>query len=259
MTSKATHRITALSMGSGEIPGPELFWMNDFDRWHTLNFQVFLIQGDGVRALVNTGPPEDLSPMNAGWESFLGARARFKRSEGEFLLDQLARVGVLPDEITHIILTPLQLYTTGNLQHFENAEICISERGWIHLLTTKDHPHDDKDTSIPPELLARLVTDMWPRLRLLQDEDMIFPGVTTWWAGSHHRATIAVEVETAAGKAVITDAFFTMQNLERNRPIGICENIYEAMAAHERAQLADIILPLYDPSNFERFPGGEIA
>jgi glyoxylase-like metal-dependent hydrolase (beta-lactamase superfamily II) len=257
--SQATYKITALSMGTGEVPGPELFWMNDFDKWHTLNFQVFLIQGDGLCALVNTGPPEDLTAMNAGWEAFLGSRARFKRAEGQFLLDQLAREGLRPEQITHIILTPLQLYTTGNVHHFENAEICISERGWTHLLTTKDHPHDDKDTSIPPALLARLVTDMWPRLRLLKDEDVIVPGVTTWWAGSHHRATIAIEVDTAAGKAVITDSFFTIQNLERNRPIGICENIYEAMVAHKRAQLADIILPLYDPSNFERFPGGKIA
>lgn len=254
-----TYKVTALSMGIGEIPGPELFWMNDFDQWHTINFQVMLIQGEGVTALVNTGPPEDLEPMNQGWEAFLGKRARFQRREGEFLLDQLARVGVEPSEITHVILTPLQLYTTGNVQHFPNAQICLSRAGWIHYMTSKEHPHDDKDTSIPPELISRMVTDLWPKLCLLEDEDSIAPGINTWWAGSHHRASIAVEVATAQGQAVITDAFFTMENLTRNRPIGICENIYEALEAHRRAQESDIILPLYDPSNFERFPGGVVA
>jgi len=258
MSKSSSYTLTAISMGTGEVPGPELFWMNDFDKWHTLRFQVFLIRGNGICALINTGPPENLEAMNAGWEAFLGKRARFQRAEGEFLLDQLRRLGVNPGEITHVILTPLQLYTTGNLQHFPNAQICISEKGWVHFMTTKDHPHDDKDTSIPPELLKRMVTDMWPRIRLLADEDTIAPGISTWWAGSHHRATIAVEVQTAKGLAVVSDAFFTLENLERNRPIGICENIYEAMAAHDRARKADIILPLYDPSNFDRFPGGEI-
>lgn len=253
------YKLTSLSMGIGEVPGPEVFWMNDFDKWHTLNFQVFLIEGEGVCALVNTGPPEDLKAMNLGWEAFLGERAKFQRGKGEFLLEQLERVGVPPATITHVILTPLQLYTTGNVHHFPGAEICISKRGWVHYMTTKAHPHDDKDTSIGPDLIRLLLTDMWPKVRLLEDEDEIVPGIRSWWAGSHHRATIAVEVDTEKGCAVITDAFFTLENLRRNRPIGICENIYEAMEAHKRAQTADIILPLYDPENFDRFPGGKIA
>jgi hypothetical protein len=31
------------------------------------------------------------------------------------------------------------------------------------------------------------------------------------------------------------------------------------LAAHERAKRADIVLPLYDPKNFERFPEGVVA
>lgn len=257
--SSPTFHITSLSMGRGEIPGPELFWMNNFDEWHTINFQVMLIQGEGFCGLVNTGPPKDLEPMNMGWEAFLGERARFRREEGEYLMDQLSRVGVSPEEVTHIILTPLQLYAVGNVHRFPNAQICLSKTGWIHYMTSKEHPHDDKDTSIPPELVSRLVTDMWPRLRLLENEDQIVPGISTWWAGSHHRASIAVEVATKNGTAVITDAFFTMDNLTRNRPIGICENIYEAIEAHARAQRSNIILPLYDPANFDRHPGGVVV
>jgi hypothetical protein len=66
-------------------------------------------------------------------------------------------------------------------------------------------------------------------------------------------------VDTASGTCVITDAFFSLDNVERDHPIGICENIYEAMAAHARARRADVILPLYEPRNFERFPGGVVA
>lgn len=250
------YEIDCLPMGIGEVPGPEVFWMNDWEEWYPLAFQVVLIRGNGVVALVNTGPALDLTPMNDGWASFLGERARLAREPGQFVIDQLARHGVLPGDVTHVILTPLQLYTVSNVLSFPNASIHLSKRGWIHFNTMVDHPHDDRDTSIPPAILKELVTTAWPRVVLLEDEDEIVPGLRTWWAGSHHRATVAVEVDTTEGTVVISDAFFYLENLERNRPIGICENIYEAETAYERARQAAIALPLYDPKNFSRFPDG---
>jgi hypothetical protein len=252
-------QVTMLKMGEGDVPGPEAFWMSHWDTWITLAFQVALIRCPGVVALVNTGPAADLEPMNAGWASFLGDRARFRRGAGEFILDQLGSHGVAPEDVTHIFLTPLQLYTVSNVLAFPNALIHIARRGWQHFHECKQHPHDNRDTSIPPGILADLVTTAWPRIVLLDDEQEIMPGLRTWWAGSHHRATIAVEADTAIGTAVITDAFFLVRNVEQNHPIGICENIYEAMAAHQRAARADIVLPLYDPANFTRFPGGRVS
>jgi hypothetical protein len=253
------YEVRCLDVGSSEIPGPELFWMSEWDRWYPLTFQVVLIRGGGVTALVNTGPAEDLAPMNDRWAAFLGERARMAREPGQFILDRLREVGVAPDEVTHVILTPLQLYTVSNVLAFPNASICIARRGWEHFHATQRHPHDDRDTSIPPEILRELVGSAWPRILLLDDEHDIAPGLRTWWAGSHHRASIAVEIDTRAGLVVASDAFFYLENVERDHPIGICENIYEAMAAHERARRADVVLPLYDPKNFTRFPDGVVA
>lgn len=254
-----TFSVVTLKMGSGDVPGPEAFWMSRWDAWITLDFQVVLIRGEGMTALVNTGPAADLEPMNDGWESFLGERARFRRANGEFILDQLARHSVKAEDVTHIFLTPLQLYSVSNVLAFPNAKILISKKGWRHFHETHEHPHDNRATSIPADILAELVTSAWDRVVLLEDEEEVTPGLRTWWAGSHHRASYAVEVDTPAGTVVISDAFFLLENVERNHPIGICENIYEAMAAHERARQADIVLPLYDPKNFERFTDGVVA
>ena len=50
------------------------------------------------------------------------------------------------------------------------------------------------------------------------------------------------------------------QNLERNHPIGITENMYEALAAQERAlRVAQHPIPLYDPLVFERYPDGIVS
>jgi hypothetical protein len=253
------YRITLLSMGSSEVPGPELFWMGEWDKWFRLQFQVALIQGNGITALINTGPARDLTAMNDAWVAFLGERVKFARKEGEFILDQLDSHGVKPEDVTHVFLTPLQLYSVSNVLEFPRATIYISKRGWLHFHSTHGHPHDNRNASIPPEILKELVTNAWDRLHLLEDEETVAPGIRCWWSGGHHRASFAVEVDTVKGVAVLSDTFFYLENVQKNHPIGISENIYESMTAYARAAKADIILPLYDPKNFERFEDGVVT
>lgn len=252
--------VQMLKVGEGDIPGPELLWLSGWDQWFTLAFQVGLIRGPQVTALVNTGPAEDLGPMNEKWSTVLGKRAAMRRSEEWKILNQLERVGVAPEDVTHIILTPLQLYTVSNVALFRNAEICLLKRGWVHYHTTHSHPHDDRWYCVPRDVLHHLVFDAWDRVRLLEDEDQIVEGIRTWFAGSHHRATLAVEVDSTAGNVVLTDAFFTYRNLEEDHPIGVCESLSEALAAHERTRrVARHAVPLYDPEVFRRYPDGVVA
>lgn len=258
MTSDAL--VTLLRMGRGEVPGPEVFWMGHFDEWLPLDFQTVLIRHADATILINTGPALDLEPMNHRWARFLGERARFTRGEGEFIFDQLMKHGVAPADVTHVILTPLQLYTVGNVLAFPNAQICISRRGWIHFHTTHDHPHDDRSTSIPDDVLIRLVTTDWPRVRLLAAEDEVVPGVRTWDSGGHHRASMVVEIDTADGVVAVSDTYFYLENITSMTPIGISENMYECLEAYERVRRrAAVIVPLYDPNNFTRFPDGVVS
>jgi hypothetical protein len=252
--------VRMLHVGDAEIPGPELFWMREWDAWFPLAFQCALIQSDGVTALVSTGPAEDLTPMNDKWAEGVGDRGRMRRSDGQFILDALQNAGVDAQDVTHVILTPLQLYTTSNVPRFPDAAICMSRKGWVHYQTTHSHPHDDRWFCIPRDVLTYVTDEAWDRVRLLDDTDEIVPGIRTWWAGSHHRASIVVEVDTPAGVVTITDAYFVRRNLEENHPIGICENIYEAMAVHERVKAtADHPLTLYDPGQLERYPDGIVV
>lgn len=254
------YSVRLLHLGDGDVPGPEVFWMSDWDTWHRLAFQAVLVRGEGITALIGTGPAEDLGPMNAGWAAFLGERAAMRREAGMWLPDQLRSLGLALEDITHVLLTPLQLYTTSNVPLFTRAQICITERGWQHFHRTKQHPHDNRDTSLPPDVLRYLMFDAWDRVRLLADEDEIAPGIRTWWAGSHHRASMAVEIDTVAGVVTVTDAYFTRRNLATNHPIGICENIYEAMAVHERVnRTSDIPLTIYDPDQLSTYPGGVVV
>jgi hypothetical protein len=243
-----------------EVPGPEIFWMSEWNEWLTLNLQVALIQGPGVTALINTGPPQDVSGINAMWTSVLGPRAELKIGPGEFVTEALAQAGVSPDDITHVIVTPFQLYTTANIPLFTNAKVCVSKRGWVHYHTTHAHPHDSRWHSIPRDVLTYLVTDAWDRVQLLEDEDEVVPGIRTWFSGTHHRASIAVEVDTNDGVVCASDSFFYYENVEQDRLLGISENMYEGLTTYKRARdTAKHLLPLYDPKVFHRYPGGVIA
>jgi hypothetical protein len=69
-----------------------------------------------------------------------------------------------------------------------------------------------------------------------------------------------VEVDTPGGVAAISDSYFVRENVEKNIPIGINENMYEAIAAYARVrETADLVVPLYDPGNLERYPAGRVA
>jgi glyoxylase-like metal-dependent hydrolase (beta-lactamase superfamily II) len=256
----STYKVTALRAGQFSIPGPELFWMSNWSDWFELELIVVLIQGNGVTALVNTGPPDDLTNLNELFVGAVGERGRITVDESRSVVKALAEAGVAPDDVTHVIVTPFQEYASGGIHRFPKAQVCLSRRGWEHFHTTHDHPHDNRRWMFPSSTLASLVTERWSDVRLLDDEDEVAPGLRTWFAGTHHRASIAVEIETTLGTVVASDAFFHFANVEENKLLGINENMYEGLATYARArEAAAHLLPLYDPAVFERYPDGRIA
>jgi hypothetical protein len=260
-----TYDVRSLDLGTSEIRGPQLYWMDAWDEWFTLQFQAVLLRAPGVTALVNTAPTDDLDSVHAEfpgleWAVPPGARGRIARGPDQDIVAALATQGVRPQDVTHVILTPLELYTTGRLGDFPAAQICIAKRGWLHFHSTHAHPHDSRWRSIPRDTLTALVTRDWPRVRLLEDEDQVAPGLRTWWSGGHHRASIVVEVDTADGVVAISDTFFTYENVEDRRMLGLNECMEEVMTANERVlRVADHIVPIHDPKVFERYPDGIVS
>ena len=52
------YAVRVLSVGESLIRGPEIFWMRNWDDMLPLAFNVTLVQGHGITALVNTSPPD---------------------------------------------------------------------------------------------------------------------------------------------------------------------------------------------------------
>ncbi len=260
----SAYSVRVLSVGESKIDGPDVFWRQRQGEVLPLAFNVTLIRGEGIVALVNTSPPEDDAEVRAGFPRMRylhdAPAGDLVRGPAQRIDGALASAGLTVDDVTHVLLTPLELYTTGTLGRFRRATICLAKRGWIHFHTTHEHFHDARWRSFPRAVLVDLVTDSWDRVRLLEDEDEVVPGLRTWWSGAHHRESIVVEVDTAVGTVAISDSFFYYENVEDGQLLGLCENMYEALECNARVlRTARHIVPIHDPKVFERYPDGVIA
>ena len=183
------------------------------------------------------------------------------RTDAQLPQNILRSQGLTPQDITKVIVTPLQAYATSNIHIFKNAEICISRKGWIEdFQAPYYHLHVPRHLRIPPEVNNYLQNEGWEKVRLLADEAEVLPGLRTFWAGVHHRSSIAVSIDTANGKIIITDSFFKYGNIEQGRYLGVMESMMEADATWARIRKeAQVFASIYDPEVFTRHPGGVLA
>jgi glyoxylase-like metal-dependent hydrolase (beta-lactamase superfamily II) len=256
-----SYTLRMLRAGTVEVPYPEVYWMERFQDWTTLEFQIGVIQGGGKTVVVNTGFPDDITGIARAWRDYLGERAVLRRPDAWKTGPALRSAGIDPSSVDFVLLTPLQLYTTGNLRLFPNAKICVSQRGWIEDIISPTYPHHvPRSGCISDEDLSWLLGANQANFRLLEDIDEILPGLVCRWAGVHHRSSMLVEAQTARGLAILSDCAFHFANVEEQRPLGIAESIIEAHAVYRdiRAR-AQHFIPLYDPKVHERYPGGVIA
>lgn len=247
----------------GEQIGPtvEVTFMEGFDTWEPLWFNIAVLRGEGRTVVINTGFPEDVEKLRQAWASW-DPRAVFTRHDEEKVPAVLARAGVRPEEVDIVIITPLGGYSTGNISLFKRAQICIHKRGWLRFIAPPEGgmPPPRRDLVMPPSELFYLVTEGMARLRLLEDEDVVAPGIRTYYSGAHHPSSISILIDTPKGVAVYTDSFFKLRNLEQMKPIGVGYNLEEAWTALQRARReATIFIPAYDPELFTRYPDGVIA
>ncbi len=253
-------RIDILKLGQAEVPGPEVYWMSHWDCWETLHFLMVVLRGPWGTAIVNTGPPANLETLNTAWRAFAGDRCMLRRTLEEEPVAALATLGIRPEDVDAILLTPLQAYATANIPLFRNAEIYCSRRGWIEeIVARKAKLHVPRELCIPDDVLRYLLFDARERLHLLDDEARIADGLSAWWAGTHHRSSMVYEAETEAGKVLIGDCAFKYGNLD-GPPLGIAESLEEAERAYSRIRASGgTFLPLYDPEVFQRHPGGRVV
>ncbi len=262
------YSVRAFNGGTFWVPGPEVYWMEAWSQREEMNALIYLVQatepdlGGAQNILVNTGPPQDLTVINQAWLNFFGyPEAQIVRSEAQLPQNILRSQGLTPDDISLVLVTPLQAYATANIPMLRNATIAISRRGWIEDFQAPFyHLHVPRHLRVPADVNQYLQNEGWDKLRLLADEEEVQPGIRVFWAGVHHRSSMAIAIDTEKGTVIISDCFFKYGNIESGRYLGVMESMMEADRTWARIRKeAAIFASIYDPEVFVRHPDGILA
>ncbi len=257
----AVFDVDVKSMGSMPLPGPEVYWMSAWDDWFDATFWMVVARSGGEVVVINTGPPGDLTELNELWKtSHPSGKSQYSREESQRPVAALAQLGIAPEQVTHLVFTPIVGYTIGAIDQFPNAQIHFSRRGWIEdVLAPPFPPHIPRHIFVPDAALSWLLFTAKDRVHLIDGEGEIVPGVRAWESGVHHRSSMVVEITTRSGIVAVTDSAFAYGNVDRNINLGIGESYAEAMSTYARIRdTSDALIPLYDPDVLTRFPGGKV-
>lgn len=146
-----------------------------------------VLQGDGRTVLVDTGTGHRFPDV---------IRARFDMDPGVDVAGALGRVGVGPDDVTHVILTHLHFDHCGGLFRgggdrpepvFGKAEILVQESNWER---ARDPGPKERASYRPEEVEPLARCD----LRLLRDDEEPLPGIRVRSSDGHTQGHQTVEV-----------------------------------------------------------------
>lgn len=171
--------------------------------------------------------------------------------------DGLAKLGLTPEDIEIVIVTHLHKdhIMLGHL--FKNARFIVQKKE----IEYARNPHKIDAYLFNAEYFEDL------NLEVIDGEKEIIPGVSVFFSPGHTPGGQSVEINTPAGKAVITGFCSCRDNFTQTEPMKrmgweVCVpsihsdiwQIYNSMLEVKRR--ADIIVPLHDPSfaDKERIP-----
>jgi glyoxylase-like metal-dependent hydrolase (beta-lactamase superfamily II) len=211
-----------------------------------MDFFVWLVRGHGAVVLVDTG----FSAATA---------ARRRRDLLGCPIAALARLGVQPQDVQHVVLTHLHYDHAGNLDRLPQARFHIQDDE-VGYATGRCMCHEPLRHAYEVEDVVTLVRRVYEdRVQFHEGDSMLLPGVELLKIGGHTRGLQAVRVHTRRGWVVLaSDASHYYENLQAQRPFPIVYNTADMLAGYGRlraaAQSPDHIVPGHDPLVLRRYP-----
>lgn len=212
----------------------------------------FLLEGNGKKILVDTGMSDTEHSVKYHHDG--------RQDEGQAVHEQLAKLGIAPEDIDKIIFTHLHWDHCFNLEKFQTAELVASKKEY-------DFAHNPipfywgsyeypPATGLTPPFADRKFT-------LTEGEVEVEPGIVIFPTPGHSPGHVAVSVNTEDGPYVIVgDLMFLKDNMKPEKskgwpitPPGRFYNILEIWASIEEVMRrvdADHVLMTHDPSQMDK-------
>ena len=239
------YEVLALKYAERDTTACQFFYREASHEPITLHYYVWLILGGPHPVLVDTGFLED-DVRKRGIRNYVSPASMVERA------------GVRAADVPVALITHLHYDHWAGHSLFPGAEYWI-QKDEVAFWTGPWGRYDAFGQSANPESLARLVTANYAgRVRILDGDRQVLPGITVHWVGGHTAGLQIVTVETRRGTVVLTsDASHFYRNVETRQPVQIITSLPEMLQAfetiHALAGAEKLIVAGHDPQVADRF------
>lgn len=233
-----TYRIRPLLLTKMEIDMGILLYRYRYGEKFMSPAYCWYIEGADRHILIDTATDADLATSYRG----------FPAEKVTTFEEALAGLGLKPGDIDLVIQTHLHWDHCANTAKCTNARVLVDETE-LHFAFA---PHPLTGLSYRKELLRDL------NFVLIDGYYEVAPGIELIPAPGHSPGTMAVAINTAKGKAIITgfccvrENFYPPEELKKLMPVITPGTHTDTLAAYESTLrikgLADILIPIHDPS-----------
>lgn len=227
--------------------GALLMWMKDWEKISERNYYLWCLKSPENTILVDAG----VSPKLAHERNLSGYVSPAQLLEG---------IGVIAEEVEHVILTHLHWDHVDGLDLFPNAQVHVqkAERDfWLHDKTADSPPFtfflNDKTRSVCKSIEAS------GRMRLVDGDHQILPGIECLLAPGHSIALQAIAVNTVKGLAILgSDCAHLFKNYRENWPstliIDMVAWVHSIEKLKSRVSSPELLFPGHDPLMSSNYP-----
>ena len=239
------YEVYALKYGERDTTACQFFYREPSHEPITLHFYVWLILGGPHPVLVDAGCRED-DAAQRGIRNYVSPATMVQRA------------GVRPGDIPTVLISHLHWDHWAGHSLFPSAEFWI-QRDEVAFWTGPVVRFELYRQLANATALGELVTlNYGGRIRLVEGERQVFPGLRVHWVGGHTAGLQIVSVETGRGRVVLTsDASHFFRNVERRWPTQIITNLPQMLAAFDTidalAGPERLIVAGHDPEVANRF------
>lgn len=214
---------------------------------------VWLLEGTEQTILVDTGLG-DLEEIMTLMSTY-GVDMLATRGPDQDIVAGLAAHGVRPEDVDIVVLSHLHFDHVGNNHLFPNATFVVQREEVPQGLTPPPY------NQFAYAEYSHHIADVRDRIRMVDGDTELEPGVKLVKIGGHTPGTMVVVVTTDLGRVCLAgDIMYNYRNLELNWPTGSFWDLRDLMAGYDRLRVeADIIIPGHDWQFRQEFPSGTVG